>query len=312
VFFILVLIVTGILELFYYIPTPEEAAVSVQTLTYHVPLGGFIRNMHYWAAQLLMIAILVHLLRVIFTGSYAAPRKFNYLLGLALLTLAVSLNFSGYVLRWDQDIHWAMVVSTNLVNTIPVFGPSLYRIIVGGSEPGGATLIRFYAWHVFGLTLPLIFAGVWHLFRVRRDGGIAVPPASQRAARDRITRDELVRRELLAALLALCFLGVVALTIPAPIGPAIVEGVPPTSDALAPWFFLWVQNLLRFGDPFWMGITIPAALLLFLALVPYLFPFRIPEQLGRWFPRGGRFVQLAASVITISLFLLTMQAILIR
>ncbi len=311
VFFILVLILTGILELFYYIPTPDGAAVSIQTLTYHIPLGGFIRNLHYWAAQLLMVTVLVHLLRIAFTGAYAAPRKFNYLLGMALLVLTVFLNFSGYVLRWDQDIYWAMVVSTNLVKTIPVLGPSLHQILVGGSEPGGATLLRFYAWHVFGLTLPLVFFGVWHLFRVRRDGGIAVPPAVLRESRERITRDQLVRREILAALVGGCLVGGLALTFPAPIGPAVESGTPIVTDALAPWFFLWVQDLLLFGEPFWMGVAIPATLVLLLGLAPYLLPFRFPDQLGRWFPPGGRAVQIAVGVLAAAVIALSLQALLI-
>lgn len=81
----LVLLLTGAVELFYYVPEPSKAALSVQTITYLVPFGGLIRNIHYWAAQALVLVSTVHLLRVMFTGVYARPRRFNYLLGLGLL-----------------------------------------------------------------------------------------------------------------------------------------------------------------------------------------------------------------------------------
>ncbi len=124
----LILLVTGILEMFYYIPTPDQAGASIQTLTFLVPYGGLVRNLHYWSAQFLIIVTLVHLLRVILTGAYAPPRRFNYLLGMGLLVLAILLDFTGYVLRWDEGIRWALVTVTNLVKSIPVAGNTIYRI----------------------------------------------------------------------------------------------------------------------------------------------------------------------------------------
>src|SRR3989337_2384260 len=165
VYLILVLIVTGILEMFFYIPTPDEAAESVQTLAFLVPYGWLVRNLHYWAAQLLVVVAIIHLLRVALTGAYAPPRRFNYLLGMTLLVLSLLLDFTGYVLRWDEGVQWALVAGTNLVKSIPTLGAGLYRLAVGCTQPGPAALIRFYAWHIFGLTLGLLGVGAWHLFR---------------------------------------------------------------------------------------------------------------------------------------------------
>src|SRR5512140_3055136 len=173
VFLLLVVAATGILEMFYYIPTPEQAALSVQTITYLVPLGGFVRNLHFWSAQLLLIVAAIHLVRVVFTGAYAPPRRFNYLLGLALFVFSILLNFTGYILRWDTGIQWALVVGTNLIKTIPLVGDYFYQLLIGGTQPGSATLIRFYAWHIFGLAIITVILIGWHTFRVRRDGGIA-------------------------------------------------------------------------------------------------------------------------------------------
>ena len=104
--------------MFYYVPTPEQAALSVQTIAYLVPLGGLVRGLHYWSAQLLL-AMVVHLVRVVLTGSYTPPWRFNYLLGLALLVLAVLLDFTGYILRWDQGVQWALVVGANSSRPYP-------------------------------------------------------------------------------------------------------------------------------------------------------------------------------------------------
>ena len=196
IFLSFVLVVTGTLEMFYYIPATDDAALSIQTITYLVPFGGLVRNLHFWSAQLLLIVSAVHLARVVFTGAYVPPRRFNYLLGLALFVFSVLLNFTGYILRWDTGIQWALVTGSNLIKTIPLFGDTLYQIIIGGTEPGPATLIRFYAWHIFGLTLIVAFLTGWHAFRVRRDGGIALPPPNLRTDHERISRFELVRREV--------------------------------------------------------------------------------------------------------------------
>jgi len=310
VFLVLVLIVTGILEMFYYIPTPDQAGISIQTLVFLVPFGGLVRNLHYWAAQFLMIVALIHLLRVIFTGGYAPPRRFNYLLGMFLLVLLVFLDFSGYILRWDEGIRYALVAGTNLAKSIPLIGNGLYAILVGGSGPGGATLIRFYAWHIFGLTLVAIILAGWHIFRVRRDGGIAVPPPALRKGQPRISRFELVRREVLAMLIALGGLFLLAAFVPAPLAPPLTASSPLSETARAPWFFLWVQQMLKLGNPFLWGVLVPAAALVLLSLIPYLFPNPSAAELGTWFPKGNRLAQVVAGGLFIAILVLTVLALL--
>ncbi len=216
VFLSLILLVTGLLEMFYYVPTPGQAAVSVSIIKTLVPYGNLVRNLHFWSAQFLVIVMSLHLLRVVLTGAYAPPRRFNYLLGLGLLVLILLLDFTGYVLRWDEGVHWALVVGTNLLKTIPLIGDGLYRFVMGGSGPGAATLIRFYAWHIFGLTLAVILLVTWHAFRVRRDGGIASPPPELSQNPQWITRFDLVRREVLAMVIGIILLLLVSLAVPAP------------------------------------------------------------------------------------------------
>jgi len=309
-FFMLVLLVTGILETFYYIPTPEQAGPSIQTLTFLVPYGGLVRNLHYWAAQLLVVVSILHLLRVIFTGAYLPPRRFNYLLGMGLLLLAVLLDFTGYVLRWDEGIRWALVAGTNLVKSIPLLGNGLFILLVGGSQPGQATLIRFYGWHIFGLSLVAGILLVWHLFRVRRDGGIAVPPPALRLDQERITRYELVRREVLAILLASIALLILSVFAPAPLAQPISGSASLGSSARAPWFFLWVQQLLKLGSPFLWGVVVPLAVLSALTLIPWVFPGPAKSELGTWFTPRSRLASIFFVIILLSIFVLTILALL--
>lgn len=305
VFLLLVVGATGILETFYYVPTPEQAAHSIQTLSYLVPFGGLIRSLHFWSAQLLLIVSTAHLVRIIFTGSYAPPRRFNYLLGLGLFVLAILLDFTGYVLRWDQGIQWALVVGTNLIKTIPLIGNALYFLLVGGTQPGPAALIRFYAWHIFGLTLVMMILTIWHAFRVRRDGGIAIPPPPLRAEKARITRNELVRREVSAMLFTGAALILLSALQPAPIAAPITDMHALPSEARAPWFFLWVQEMLKWGDPFFWGVLIPLTILAALALLPYIFPNSAGRELGTWFPRSNRLAQIVLAVIALATIVLT-------
>jgi quinol-cytochrome oxidoreductase complex cytochrome b subunit len=305
IFLMLVLLVTGAIEMFYYVATPAEAGLSIQTISYLVPFGGLIRNIHFWSAQLLVIVSAVHLVRIVFTGAYIPPRRFNYLLGLALLVVAILLNFTGYILRWDTGIQWALVVGTNLVRTIPLIGGKLHTMLIGGTELGLATLTRFYAWHIFGLTLVAVILTVWHAFRVRRDGGIALPPPALRNEKERISRFELVRREVLAMLLTGASLILLSVFSPAPIAAPITEVNTLVADSRAPWFFLWVQQMLKWGDPFIWGVLVPLLVLVIIILIPYIFPKPVEGELGSWFPRTSRLAQITLAVITALMILLT-------
>ena len=308
VFLCLILLVTGILEMFYYIPVPEHAAASVETITSLVPFGALVRNLHFWSAQALLIVITIHLLRVVLTGAYARHRRLNYVIGLGMLVLVILLDFTGYVLRWDEGIRWALVVGTNLLKAIPWIGHSLYQLVVGGPEPGLSSVERFYTWHIFVLTLAMIILGAWHIFRVRRDGGIAVPPPAQRTDPARINRFELVRREVLLMVMAGAILLTISFLFPAPIERPITQAAVDIENARAPWFFLWVQQLLKVGDPFLWGVAIPVLLLVVLSLLPWLLPEAGEHEYGRWFPAGNRLAQVLLIAILLALFLLTILA----
>jgi quinol-cytochrome oxidoreductase complex cytochrome b subunit len=256
--------------------------------------------MHFWAGQLMVGTVGLHMARVVLSGGYKG-RRFNWLIGLALLALTVLLDFTGYVLRWDQDTNWALLVGTNLIKEIPVFGPALYRFLVGGEGIGGAALLRFYTWHIFGLTLLAAVLTIWHLFRVRRDGGI-----SHRERTPRVSREQLVRTELTAALLTLAALFGLSLVADAPLGPPANPTVV-VAEPQAPWFFLWVQELLRVTSPLMAGIVTPVAVLLVLAVLPYGLD-RSEMGVAQWFNRTGRVAQVAFLGILLALVALTLRA----
>jgi quinol-cytochrome oxidoreductase complex cytochrome b subunit len=305
VYLTLLVVISGGLEMFYYIPVVDEAALSIQTITFLIPLGSLTRNLHYWSSQLLIIISMVHLVRVVFTGAYAEHRRFNYLLGLGLFLLVLLFDFTGYILRWDIGIQWALVVGTNLIKTIPIIGERIYQMLVGGEIPGQSTLIRFYAWHVFGLAVITGILLVWHIFRVRHDGGIAVPHPAKRETRRRISRHELIMRELLMMIIFGMILLLVSAFLPAPIAPPITEITTITGDAQAPWFLLWVQYLLRWGDPFLWGIIIPVLFLIVVGLFPFVLPKPSIAELGKWFPKSNRLAQMLLAAILILIFVLT-------
>ncbi len=227
-----------------------------------------------------------------------------------MLVLIMLLDFTGYVLRWDEGIRWALVVGTNLLKTIPWVGAALYQLVIGGPEPSLSTLERFYTWHIFVLTLGLVSFAGWHIFRVRRDGGVAVPPPQLRKDNGRISRFDLVRREMLIMLIAGLLLLLLAILVPAPIERPITQASVDLHNARAPWFFLWVQQLLKLGSPFFWGVIIPVLLLVALAAVPYILPQSHESEWGQWFPRGNRIAQILLIVIAVTIIILTVLAIL--
>ncbi len=295
----LVLGTTGVIEMFVYVPTPEGAHESVRQITYLAPFGWLLRNLHFWAAQLMVGTVILHMARVVFSGGYKA-RRFNWLIGIALLLLTILLDFTGYVLRWDQDTVWAFVVGTNLVKAVPGIGPALYRFLVGGEAVAAPALLRFYTWHMLGLAGLVLALATWHIFRVRRDGGI-----SHRKTSARVRRDQLIRTEVTALLLTLAGLFGLSLLADAPLGP---PGNPAglATAPRAPWFFLWVQELLRIGPPFVAGVLVPLLVLLVAAALPYTLD-RSDEGVAEWFNRPGRPAQIVFLAILVGLLILTLR-----
>jgi quinol-cytochrome oxidoreductase complex cytochrome b subunit len=174
-FMFLGLTVTGVMLMFYYVPSVDRAYSDVAALNTNVRFGMLIRNLHRWMAHAMVITVLLHMMRVFYMGAYKPPREFNWVVGVILLVLTMLLSFTGYLLPWDQLALWAITVGTNIAGSAPVLGGQTRFVLIGGFEVGPEALIRFYTLHVIGLPLlAAIFMSV-HFWRIRRDGGLARP-----------------------------------------------------------------------------------------------------------------------------------------
>jgi len=169
----LALAVTGTLLMFYYVPTVERAYSNIVTLQTQVPFGQLLRNLHRWGAHLMVIAAVLHMARVFYTGAYKPPREFNWVVGVILLILTLGASFTGYLLPWDQLSFWAITVGTSIAGYEPTLGPTIKRILLGGPEVGQESLTRFYALHIMVIPALLLLLISLHIWRVRKDGGLA-------------------------------------------------------------------------------------------------------------------------------------------
>ena len=150
---ILLLFGTGILMKFVYQPFPDKAYASILHLQQSVSFGQFVRNIHHWSGNVLLIVVFLHFLRVFFTGAFHSPRQFNWIIGLCLFLVVLLSNFTGYLLPWDQLSFWAITICTGMLEYLPGVGLWLQKLIRGGSEVGTATLSNFYAIHTAILQL---------------------------------------------------------------------------------------------------------------------------------------------------------------
>jgi cytochrome b6 len=174
-FMFLGLTVTGVLLMFYYVPSVERAYADIQALETNVRFGLLLRNLHRWMAHAMIVLVLLHMMRVFYTGAYKPPREFNWVVGVILFVLTLLLSFTGYLLPWDQLAFWAITVGTTMVGSAPVLGDESRFLLLGGFDVGPAALIRFYTLHVIALPLIISIFMAVHFWRVRRDGGLARP-----------------------------------------------------------------------------------------------------------------------------------------
>ncbi len=287
-----ILAVTGSLLMFVYTPVPGDAYASIERLQTQVLFGAFIRAVHHWSANLLVLVAALHLLRVFLTGGFLAGRELNWVVGLVLFGAIAASAFTGYLLPWDQLAYWAVTIVTGMAGYVPLAGPALAGLLRGGDEIGPATLGTYYALHTQWLPV-LLFAGAgFHFWRVRRAKGVIVPPD---AVRDEQGRPEqvaflphLLWREMATALVLLAAVTLFSALVRAPLGPAANPGLSP-NPTKAPWYFLGFQELLVHLHPLFAVVVVPALGALALFALPYL-RWGSDEPRGAWFlsPLGRR------------------------
>jgi quinol-cytochrome oxidoreductase complex cytochrome b subunit len=296
-----ILVLTGVVLMFLYVPSVERAYGSVKDLEYVVSFGWLLRSMHRIAAHLMVAAVFLHMVRVFLTGAFkngsaaGANRPLNWAIGVALLLLTLLLSFTGYLLPWDQLAYWAITVGTNIASAAPVVGEGIRFFLLGGNEIHQSALIRFYVLHVAFLPLAVLLLFAWHMWRVRKDGGLAaVDRETARAAREErppvrtktysllgITngggvhvrtsevdgeRDSvpstphLTRRLLVVTAATFLVTLVLAIIFRAPLEAPANPSVTP-NPAKAPWYFLWLQEIVTVSTVQIGGFTVNGALI---------------------------------------------------
>jgi quinol-cytochrome oxidoreductase complex cytochrome b subunit len=174
-FLFLALTVTGLYLMFFYVPSVSRAYQDIQAISSSVAFGDLVRNMHRWAAHLMVLTVFLHMIRVFYHGAYKPPREFNWVVGVLLLFFTLMLSFTGYLLPWDQIAFWAITVGTQMAQYAPLLGPQSSFFLLGGIEVGQNTLLRFYVLHVIAFPLIAAIFMIVHFWRIRKDGGISGP-----------------------------------------------------------------------------------------------------------------------------------------
>ena len=162
--------VTGILLALVYVPSAGEAWNSLQTLNHQITLGWFIRALHGWGSNFMLAIVIIHLVQVFLFGAYKFPRELTWVLGVFLLLFTLGMAFTGQVLRFDQDSYWGLGIGASISSRVPVLGPALVKLLLGGPIIAGATLSRFFALHVFVIPGLLIGFVALHVLMVLKLG----------------------------------------------------------------------------------------------------------------------------------------------
>jgi cytochrome b6 len=231
-------VLTGVLLLLYYRPSPSEAYESVQFIMTRVEYGWLVRSIHSWSANLMILAAFIHMFSVVFLHAYRKPRELTWLSGIALLGLALAFGFSGYLLPWNKVSYFATKVGTDMAAAVPVIGGTLARFLRGGDEVGGATLTRFFGFHVAvlpGFTALLL---VVHLALVQKAGMSTPPWLPGEKVRSMPFFPNFFLRELMAWYAALGVLGSLAALFPWDLGEKADPFAPAPAGIRPEWYFL--------------------------------------------------------------------------
>jgi len=332
------LVITGVLLMVYYKPAVDQAYDSMKDITYVVPTGRFIRNIHRWSAHGMVACVILHMARVFYTSAYKGPRQFNWVAGMLLFVLTLGLSFTGYLLPWDQLAFWAITIGANIAQSpreitdamgmTAVFDPGGMQkeLLLGAHYVGQEALTRFYVLHVMVLPLALSALLGIHFWRIRKDGGLAKPaePIAPRPgdAKEGSTktwglmclvkgRTPAVDRELAntvpaypSALYAMASLAMLTVAVMLALGYFFDAPLSEMANPSVPEnpakapWYFLGLQEMVSYSAFMGGVGIPAIVVIGLALIPYL--DREEEELGVWFSgRRGRRVALASAVFTI-------------
>jgi quinol-cytochrome oxidoreductase complex cytochrome b subunit len=231
-------IVTGILLAFYYEATPTRAYASVAYITDEAAFGWYLRSLHKWGATLMVAAVILHQLRVFFTGAYRRPRELNWMVGMCLLVCTLTVGFTGYSLVYEQLSFWGATVGANIADLVPVVGGAMKQLLLGGETYNERTLSRFYVLHAAVLPALMVLLLFVHITLIRLQGITELRFADEKPDAPRFFNffpDHLCT-ELILGLVLMILLSVLATVLPATMGPPADPNTTP--EVIKPeWFF---------------------------------------------------------------------------
>ncbi len=240
-------IVTGIMLTFYYVPTPEQAYQSIAEITQEIRFGWYIRSLHKWAANLMIVAMILHLLRVFFTGAYRHPRQLNWMVGFSLLMVTLMFGLTGYSLVFEQLSFWGATVAANLVDAMPIIGGWASYLLRGGETVGGDTLTRFYVIHIGILPTVAFILVALHIMFVRLHGVKEDDSDLNSVLKEKryfkFWPDH-VTTEMMVGAFLIYLLTIMALIFPAGLGEPANPNVTP-AHIKPEWFFYFSYRLLK-------------------------------------------------------------------
>jgi ubiquinol-cytochrome c reductase cytochrome b subunit len=308
-------IVTGILLALIYVPSGAEAWSSLQALNHSVTLGWFIRAMHGWGSNFMVAIVLIHMVQVFLFGAHKFPRELTWIVGVFLLLMTLGMAFTGQVLRFDQDAYWGLGIGASIASRVPVLGPAIVKLMLGGPIIAGATLSRFFALHVFVIPgLLIAFVGL-HLLLVIKLGINEWPMPGRVVKRATYVNDyhELTKKEgapfvPYAVWKDMFFAAFIILAVAAcalyfgPFGPTgkpdptIIQTVPKPD-----YFFLWLYALLSLLPP---SLETPALLIGPVVVIAglLLLPFLSGEGEKSWKRRPIAVLTVMLIAITLGTF----------
>jgi ubiquinol-cytochrome c reductase cytochrome b subunit len=314
VFAFVVQVITGFALWMYYSPSAQTAWESVYYIQHEAQGGWLLRGIHHFMAQAMIVLLVLHLMQVVIDGAYRAPREVNFWLGLVLMQIVLGLSLTGYLLPWDQKGYWATRVATNLIGVVPLVGPQLQQIVVGGADYGHHTLTRFFALHAGILPASLVFFLVLHVALFRKHGiHHKLPPkfADTSFWPDQVLKDAVACLAVLCVVLFLCMKPMLfggaeggALHLGAELG-APADPSNQYSAARPEWYFLFLFQFLKLFEGWGEqgellgAIVIPGLVMGGLFLMPLI---------GRW-KLGHRFNIFMLLLLMVGVGYLTVAAV---
>ncbi|MCH7940268.1 MAG: cytochrome b N-terminal domain-containing protein [Candidatus Marinimicrobia bacterium] len=282
--------ITGIFLTFYYVPHPAEAYNSIAYITTEVRFGWFIRSIHKWSAHLMIFTLMLHMMRVFFTGAYRRPRELNWMFGVCLLLITFGFGFTGYSLLYEQVSYWASVVGANIAAATPFIGDDIGNFLRGGNDIGPNTLTRFFVLHIGVLPTAMVVLLGLHVLQIRLHGITTLQFKKDRAERENPHAESFpfypnhFYTELILGLFLTFLLTILALVYPAEMGERANPLVTP--EHIKPeWFFYamfrWLKlTSLQVGV---MGTMIFMGMLMFWPFIDRVFERKWPgREISFW------------------------------